>query len=80
MKTLQRFFPRAAASLLALLSLAAVASAQPPPVKVRLPQLAGRFARKAELMIDDQGFSTVRLAVTGWIAKAVENEERVQGE
>src|SRR5947209_16330328 len=38
MKTLQRFFPRAAASLLALLSLASVASAQQPPVKVRLPQ------------------------------------------
>src|SRR5947209_13217422 len=65
MKTLQRFFPRAAASLLALLSLAAVASAQQPPVKVRLPQASKSASVTQTIGITDMTITYHRPAVKG---------------
>ncbi|HST52820.1 MAG TPA: DUF2911 domain-containing protein [Pyrinomonadaceae bacterium] len=64
MKSLQRFFPRAAASLLVLLSLAAVAPAQQQP-KVRLPQASPASTLSQTIGVTDITIVYHRPAVRG---------------
>jgi hypothetical protein len=64
MKPLQRFSPRAAASLLALAAAAAVASAQQPP-KVRLPQASPSATLSQTIGVTDLTITYHRPAVRG---------------
>ncbi|HEX3560857.1 MAG TPA: DUF2911 domain-containing protein [Pyrinomonadaceae bacterium] len=64
MKTLQRFFPRAAASLLVLAAAAAVASAQQ-PVKVRMPQASQSASVSQTIGVTDLSITYHRPAVKG---------------
>jgi hypothetical protein len=65
MKTLQRFFPRAAVSLLVLLSAVAIASAQQPPPKVRMPQASQSASITQTIGITDMTITYHRPAVKG---------------
>lgn len=64
MKTLQRFFPRAAVSLLMLAAAGSVASAQQ-PVKVRLPQASQSASVSQTIGVTDLSITYHRPAVKG---------------